>query len=87
MVKAEVAGKKKDPAHDLSLSTSVSSVLMKDFEATISTRAVFILIELIENPETNALVIKHVKEQKAVVQELAKKDKSTGLQILLKKLV
>lgn len=31
MVKAEVAGKKKDAAHDLTFSTYVSSILMKDF--------------------------------------------------------
>lgn len=86
MVKAEIAGKKKDKEHDMSFSTNVASIMMKDFEATISTRAVFILIELIESPETSALVIKQVKENKALVQQMAAKEKSTGLQILLKKL-
>ena len=86
MVKADVAGKKKDPEHNLSFSQNVASILMRDFDATLSTRAVFILIELIENEETSPFVMKQLKEHKADVVNKAKKDKSTGLQILLKKL-
>ena len=86
MVKADVAGKKRDKEHDLSFSSNVASILLKELEQTLSTRAVFILIELIESAETNALVIKQVKEQRALIERHAQKDKSTGLQILLKKL-
>lgn len=32
MVKADVAGKKRDKEHDLSFSSNVASILMKDFE-------------------------------------------------------
>lgn len=45
MVKAEVAGGNEN----LDLCKMVSSILLKDLEAHISTRAVFILIELLEH--------------------------------------
>lgn len=86
MVKAEVQGLRKSPSNLLSFSTSISNILMKDFEATIKSRAIFILIELIENEETNGLVIKQCKASKPVIEKIAAKDKSTGLQILIKKL-
>lgn len=86
MVKAEVLGQRKKPENLLAFSTSVANILMKDFEATVKSRAVFILIELIENPETNGLVLKQCKANKPVIEKIASKDKSTGLQILLKKL-
>lgn len=58
MVKAEIQGHRKSPSNLLTFSTSISNILMKDFEATVKSRAIFILIELIENAETNGLVIK-----------------------------
>jgi len=65
MVKAEVAGKK--DSSELQFCTSVANILLKDFEATISTRAIFILIELIENKATESLVIKQTKNHKSLV--------------------
>jgi hypothetical protein len=52
---------------------------MKDFEASISTRAIFILIELIENEATKSLVINQTKQNKQLIQRIAAKDKSAGL--------
>lgn len=45
MVKAEVAGE----STSFDFSKTISSVLMKDFEGHIKTRAVFIIIELLEH--------------------------------------
>jgi hypothetical protein len=49
MVKAEVAGKHDDELH---FCKTVASILLKDLEAHISSRAVFILIELLEHDVT-----------------------------------
>jgi len=82
MVRAEVAGK-----NDIHLSKTIASILLKDLEAHISTRAVFILIELLEHEATKQLVFKQAKSSLAFAQRLADKEKgSTGLQILVKKL-
>ena len=83
MIKAEVAGSNDS---ELYLSQSVASIMLKNFEQNISTRAVFILLELMENEKTKDLVFKQVKALKPSVAKLAAKDsKSVGLQILLKK--
>jgi len=82
MVKAETANSK-----DLTFSKAAASILLKDFDKTIKSRAIFVLIELIENEKTTKLVLEEVKENKAQVLKMAKIDKSTGLQILAKKLV
>lgn len=84
MVRAEVVGRKGDAK--LNFCTSVSSILVKDLEATVSTRAVFILIELIEKEVTKQMVWKQVMAKKAQIQKLAQSDKSTGLSILIKKM-
>jgi hypothetical protein len=84
MVKAEVAGKNDEELH---LCKTVANILLKDLEAHISTRAVFILIELLEHDVTKQLVFKQAKAALAFAQRLAEKDKgSSGLQILIKKL-
>jgi hypothetical protein len=57
MVKAEVVGRK-DATTELRFCTSIASILMRDFEACISSRAIFILLELFENEATSNLVIK-----------------------------
>jgi hypothetical protein len=60
---------------------------LKDFEKIASTRAVFLVLELIENEETKNLVWKVVKAQSAAVARLAKANpKSAGLQLLVQKL-
>lgn len=67
MVKAEIAGKNQES--DLHFCRSVASILLREFETTISTRAIFILLELIENECTKDFVIKQVKQNKPLVQE------------------
>ena len=61
---------------------------MKNFEDAIGTRAVFILIELLENDATKSLVQKQLKAQKTAIQAEFKKtgEKSAGLKILLTKI-
>ena len=82
MIKAEVTGGN-DPA--LKFCTSIANVFMKNFEANIKSRAIFVLIELLETEQTKALVHERALEHKALVQKLAKEDpNSKGLQILLK---
>ena len=82
MIKAEVAGGN-DPA--LKFCTSVANVFMKNFEANIKSRAIFVLIELLETEETKELIRGRALEHKALVQMLAGEDpNSKGLQILLK---
>lgn len=86
MVKAENAGHS-EAERPLDFSKKVASILMKDFEHTLSTRAVFILIELIENKATNGLVMKQVLAYKPEIQAMHKKEpKSAGVNILMKKL-
>jgi len=88
MVKGEAAwlthgdGKAAKPE----FASTMAKILLKHFEAAIGGRGVFILLELIENPATQALVSKQLKAQIKVIQEAAKKDSSAkGLQVLLKK--
>lgn len=86
MVKAEAQGNKTSP-NDLHFSKTVAGILMKDFEKLALTRAVFIIVELIENESTKPFVWKVVKAQSALVARWAKENpKSAGLQTLLKKL-
>lgn len=82
MIKAEVAGGN-DP--QLKFCSSAANVFMKNFEENVSSRAIFVLIELLENPKTKALVYDKVLDQKPLVKKLAASEKeSKGLQILLK---
>ena len=60
---------------------------MKSFEQNINSRAIFILIALIENEKTQSLVLDKTREQQAVIKQLAAKNPtSTGLKILMGKL-
>ena len=64
----------------------MAKVTLKHFDDAARGRGVFILLELIENPVTQHLVLKQLKAQKKVLQDLAKKDpKAKGLHVLLKK--
>ena len=84
MVKAEAHGQKGEDS--LHFSKTIAGVLMKDFEKMAQTRAVFIIVELIENESTKALVWKNVKAQQSSITKWAKANpKSAGLQTLLKK--
>ena len=62
MIKAEVAGRKGN--EELHLCQSLASILFKNFEQNITTRAVFILIELFENEATRDLVAEQTKSHK-----------------------
>lgn len=63
MVKTE-ANSGEEGAKGLPFSIQMAKVLLKQFEATLKCRAVFILIELMEHECTKKLVLKQVKAQK-----------------------
>ena len=92
MVKAEVRAVRQSADGDkkkLKFSQSVAKILLKNLEESIKGRGVFILMELVENEETKDLVMKQLKAEKKMMQELVKKgdkSKTKGLQILLKKI-
>jgi hypothetical protein len=84
MIKAEVAG----DSSSLDFCKTLSTVMMKDFESHLSSRAVFIIIELLEQESTKQLIFKQAKAMLPAVKRIAAAEpKSAGLQILLKKLV
>jgi hypothetical protein len=61
MVKAEVQHQRTQSEEEkgkLKFSQSVAKILLKNFEQAIKGRGVFILIELIETPETKEFVEK-----------------------------
>ena len=57
MVKAEVSGS----SEGLHFSKTLASVLLKDFESHVKTRAVFIIIELLEHEKTKPFLLKQAK--------------------------
>ena len=62
MVKAEVkAHRENGKEFKLQFSQRISKILLKHFTEAIDGRAVFIFIELVENEETKAMVLKHLK--------------------------
>ena len=62
----------------------MASILVKNLEEVIKTRAVFIVLELIEHPETIKLVLPTLKEKKKEVAAIAAElPNAKGLQILL----
>ena len=87
LVKAEcvAAGEAKEE-FKLAYSTQMAKILLKNFEDAITTRAVFILIELLENEVTKSLVVKQLKAQKSEIEAEYKKSGAAGLKILLKNL-
>jgi hypothetical protein len=56
LVTAECDVAKENPAFELKYSQQMSKILLKNFDDAITTRAVFILICLIENEATKPLV-------------------------------
>ena len=82
MVKQECAG-----GQSTHFCKTLSGIVLKDFETHLSTRAVFIILALLENETTAVYLQKQVKAQINTVKAKAKAEpKSTGLQLLLKKL-
>jgi hypothetical protein len=57
MVKAEAAG----VSTSFDFSKTIANVLLKDFEGHIKTRAVFIIIELLEHETTKQFIFKQAK--------------------------
>ena len=96
MIKGEIKGKSAVSVKDadgeekttkLKFSQTIAKILLKHFDSAINGRGVFILLELIENAETQHLVSKQLKAQKKAIKEQVKKDpRAKGLQVLLKKL-
>jgi hypothetical protein len=83
MVKAESIG----GAEELHFSKTVANILLKDLEAHIASRAVFIIIELLEHENTKQFVYKQVKAALGFAERLNSGDKgSAGVKILIKKL-
>jgi len=83
MLKSETSGPN---GSDLYFAKSVASILLKDVQSSISSRAVFVLLSLYEDDKTKDLVKGEIKAHKAAILKKAKQDKSAGLQILAKKL-
>ena len=71
----------------LVFSTKLASMLMKNLEDVLSSRAVFILVEFTEHANTAELIMDELKAKKKAVAKLAKEmPASKGLQILLGKI-
>ena len=60
---------------------------MKNFDDVIRSRAVFIMLEFVEHPETSSLILGQIKKKKKEVDAVRKElPKAKGLQILSEKL-
>ena len=60
---------------------------MKNFDDVIKSRAVFILLELIEHEETKPIVIKALQKKRKDIESILKElPKAKGISILLSKL-
>jgi hypothetical protein len=65
----------------------VANVLSKNLDEVLKTRAVFIVLELIEHPESLPLIMPTLQAKKKEIQKLGKEmPKAKGLQILITKL-
>ena len=71
---------------NLHFSKTIANVLVKDLDKMIDSRAIFILLALVENKPTEAFVRPALNAHKAAILKKAQHDKSTGLQLLAKKL-
>ena len=63
MIKAETVGAQAEGSGEnkLKFSATMAKILLKHFDAAVSGRGVFILIELIENKATEQFVSKQLK--------------------------
>ena len=72
---------------DLPFSTQMASVLTKNLDEVLRTRAVFIVLELVEHKETAKLILPQLMQKKKEIIKIAKEmPQAKGLQILLTKL-
>lgn len=86
MVKFESSSTDEE-AHSQKFAAVMAKICLKHFDEVISSRAVFILLELLENEKTKKLVFKHLKAQLKEIEKKSKKNpRDKGLQILLKHL-
>ena len=85
LVKQEVA--QPESEESLGFSKTLATVIIKNLEEVLKTRAVFIVLELIEHPETAPLILPKIKEMKKEIQKIAASlPQAKGLQILVQKL-
>lgn len=71
----------------LTFSTQVASVLTKNLDEVLRTRAVFIVLELVEHKETAKLIVPQLMAKKKEIVKIAKEmPQAKGLQILVTKL-
>ena len=58
----------------------------QNIDEVIKSRAVYIVVEFLEHPNTKKLIEKSLKSNKAAIEACSKKmPQATGLQILIKK--
>ena len=71
----------------LGFCTSIGGLLVKNLEEVLKSRAVFVLLQLIELKNTNEIVIDKVKSKKKDIIKISKDlPQAKGLQILLSKI-
>lgn len=71
----------------LTFSSQVASVLTKNLDEVLRTRAVFIVLELVEHKETAKLIVPQLMAKKKEIVKIAKDmPQAKGLQILVTKL-
>lgn len=71
----------------LEFSKQLSSILLKNLEDALKSRAVFILLQYVENEKLKPLMFEKLKAQKKEIQKVQKEmPASKGLQILVQKL-
>ena len=64
----------------------VSKILLLNIEGFLNTKAIFIIVKLLENPKTRDLIEKDLIKHKVLIKEKEKEKGLTGFQILSKNL-
>ncbi len=71
----------------LNFSTQIASVLAKNLDEVLRTRAVFIVLELVEHKETAKLIVPQLAAKKKEIIKMGKEmPQAKGLQILINKI-
>ena len=65
---------------------NISNILLKNIEGFMDTKAIFIIIKILETEETNKLLAKEVKKYESKIKEKSGDAELKGYQILVKKL-
>ena len=76
----------KDSALDFS--KTLASVMIKNLEECLKTRASWVFVGFLESEKTKKLVLPELKKESSIkmIKQLLKKDNNKGLQILLEKI-